>query len=60
MSKKYFQRQGVDITKVIDPIFIVPISKIMGHMKHMNAELHGIISKNKNKTRKRTKINLQN
>jgi hypothetical protein len=59
-GRKSFIGRGVDTTKVIDPIFIVPIAKRMGHMKQMTAEFHGIRSKNTDKIRKRTKVNLQN
>jgi hypothetical protein len=46
--------------KVIDPIFIVPIAKRMGHMMQMTVEFRGIRSKMTDRIRKRTKKNLQN
>jgi hypothetical protein len=59
-GRKSFRGRGVDTTKVIDPIFIVPVAKRMGHMKQMTAEFHGTRSKKTDKIRKRTKVNLQN
>jgi len=50
----------VDTTKVIDPIFIVPIAKIMGHMKHMTTKFHGIRLNKRDKIKKRIKEKLQN
>ena len=30
--RKSFRSRGVDTTKVIDPIFIIPVAKRMGHI----------------------------
>jgi hypothetical protein len=38
--KKEFQRQGVDTTKMIDPISIVPSEKIMGNIKKKTEKYH--------------------
>jgi hypothetical protein len=45
---------------VIDPIFTIPIAKIMGHMKRMTAEFHGRRSNNTYIIKKRKKVKLQN
>jgi hypothetical protein len=54
-GRNSFRGRGVDTTKVIDPIFIVPIAKIMGHMKHMTTEFHGIRSKKTRQNKKEDK-----
>jgi hypothetical protein len=59
MWKKEFQIQGVDTTKMIDPISIVPGEKRMGHIKQKTVEYHGMILEKIDK-RKKTKVNLQN
>jgi hypothetical protein len=60
MEERVSEEGRVDTTKVIDPIFIVPVAKRMGHMKKMTAEFHGIRSKKISNIRKKTKVNLQN